>query len=489
MSTTLIRNADWVIAWDAARGRHVYRRAIDIAFTDDRIIHVGAGFRGVADRVINGARRCVMPGLVNVHTHLVSECLGRGVIEELGNPKLYMSGIFDAKAPFITAKLVEQIGGKKMQLKANYAATLSAIAELLASGVTTVVDLAVAYDGWLDILAESGIRAYAGPMFREAEWQVPEGRVVEYVWDKDKGRRDFAAALDLVDRARKHESGRLDGIVAPAQVDTCSAELLRDSLEAARARGMKLTMHCAQGVAEFLEMTRRHGMTPVQWLDEIGVLAPETLLGHAVFLDHHSWVHWPTRRDLNLIAKSGSAVAHCPLVFSRYGQMLEGLGAYIRHGITMAMGTDTQPHNMLEEIRLAATMARVAERNIEAISLSDVFTAATVGGATALGREDIGRLAPGAKADLAILDLSAPSMMPVRDPLRSLVYSAADRGVRDVFVDGRQVVAEGEVLTIDRAKIGLLAEEAQEAFVANVPYVDFQQRTADELSPLALPME
>ncbi|HUB96785.1 MAG TPA: amidohydrolase family protein [Stellaceae bacterium] len=488
MTTTLIRNVDWAVAWDASNGRHVYRRNIDIAFADDRIVHVGPRYPGAADKVIDGSRVCVMPGFVDVHSHLVSECIGRGLIEELGNPKLYMSGIFDAKAPFITGKLAEQVGGRAAQLKANYAATLMAISELLTSGVTTIVDLAVAYDGWLDTLAESGIRAYAGPMFREADWNVPEGRVVEYVWDRDKGRRDFIAALAVVDQARAHVSGRLDGIIAPAQVDTCSAEFLSEALAAARDRGMRLTMHCSQSVIEFQEMTRRHGLSPVQWLDRIGVLGPDTLLGHALFLDHHSWVQWPTRRDIDLIVKSGAAVAHCPLVFSRYGQMLEGLGTYIRNGVRVAMGTDTEPHNMMEEIRLAATMARISARNIEAITLSEVFAAATVGGAAALGRDDLGRIAPGAKADLVLLDLDAPSMMPVRDPLRSVVYTAADRGVRDVFVDGRQVVAGGTVLTIDRARIGRLIEEAQEAFMANVPYVDFSQRTVNELTPLSLPL-
>ena len=106
---------------------------------------------------------------------------------------------------------------------------------------------------------------------------------------------------------------------------------------------------------------------------------------------------------------------------------------------------------MMEEMRKAAMLARIAARDITAVTTADLFHAATVGGATALLRDDIGRLAPGKKADIVLVDLECPRMQPARDPLRSLIYHAADRAVRDVFVDGQQVVAGGRVLTLDEA--------------------------------------
>lgn len=487
MATTCIRNAAWVILWDAAAERHVYARDIDVAFADDRIVYVGKQFGVPADRVIDGGRVCVMPGLVNVHTHLMSETLGRGLIEELGNPKLYMSGLYDEKAAFLATNMTFDASGETKAANAAQVATQLAIGELLKSGTTTVVDLAVVYDEWLDTLAASGIRGYAAPMYRQARWRVPAGHSVEYVWDEAKGRRDFEVALKTVDAARRHKSRRLDGMIAPAQIDTCHPDLLRDSLAAARQRGMKLTLHCAQSVVEFQEMVRRHGKTPVQWLDSIGLLGADVLLGHAIFLDHHSWLHWSTRRDLALLANSRTSVAHCPLVFSRYGTTMESLGDYVRSGINVAMGCDTEPHNMLEEMRMALTLGRVSSRNIRGIELGEVFAAATVGGARALGRDDIGRIAVGAKADIVLLDLDCPAMMPVRDPLRSLVFSAADRAVRNVFVDGRQVVENGTVLTMDMTALGRLAEEAQAAIMADAPRSDQRGRAADEISPLALP--
>src|SRR4029079_19049148 len=106
---------------------------------------------------------CVMPGMVNVHSHLQSESIGRGLIEELGNQALYQTGILDEKSVFVTSGLTEEAGGAVAQLKANRASTQNAIAELLKSGCTTVTDLAVAWDGWLDILAKNGVRPVPGP--------------------------------------------------------------------------------------------------------------------------------------------------------------------------------------------------------------------------------------------------------------------------------------------------------------------------------------
>src|SRR5690606_18748049 len=127
-------------------------------------------------------------------------------------------------------------------------------------------------------------------------------------------------------------------------------------------------------------------------------------------------------------------------------------------GINVSMGTDTQPHNMIEEIRLAVTLGRISARHIRAVELSEVYHAATIGGADALGRKDLGRLTPGAKADLILLDLDCAAMQPMRDPLRSLIYTAADRAVRDVFVDGRQVIDGGNLTTIELAAAGREAE-------------------------------
>jgi cytosine/adenosine deaminase-related metal-dependent hydrolase len=166
--------------------------------------------------------------------------------------------------------------------------------------------------------------------------------------------------------------------------------------------------------------------------------------------------------------------------------MLENFGKYRRAGVNLGIGTDTVPQNLMEEIRWATVLARIAAEDIRTTEMADVFHAATAGGARALLRDDIGRLEPGAKADLVLVDLNNPWMMPARDPLRSLIFHAADRAVRDVYVDGRQVVAGGRVLTLDRAGALARLTEAQRRMEVLVPERDERQRSSAEIAPLSL---
>ena len=127
---------------------------------------------------------------------------------------------------------------------------------------------------------------------------------------------------------------------------------------------------------------------------------------------------------------------------------MEDFGRYIRTGVNMGIGTDTFPHNMIEEIRTVAVFARIAAQDINTLQVSDVFAAATVGGANALERDDLGRLKAGAKADIVVVDGHHVDMRPLRDPLRSLIFSAAERAVRDVYVNGTMVVEAGKTLSL-----------------------------------------
>jgi cytosine/adenosine deaminase-related metal-dependent hydrolase len=270
------------------------------------------------------------------------------------------------------------------------------------------------------------------------------------------------------------------------QIDTCTADLLRDSHDAAKERGLPLTVHVAQSVSEVREMIRRHGQTPVQWAHSLGILGPGTILGHALYLDRHSWIRSWTNTDLAILGDSGTAVAHCPTPFARYGHVMENFGDYLRAGVTMGLGTDCAPHNLVEEMRKAAVLARIAARDITTVTTADLFHAATAGGASALLRDDLGRLAPGNKADIVLVDLECPQMQPARDPLRSFVYHAADRAVREVFVDGQQVVADGGVLTLDQRATGGRLRAAQERMEALAPTRDYRGRSAAEITPLSL---
>ena len=473
--TTVIRNASAALVFDADTGQHAYAEGVDIAFTDGTLTHVGPGFADAAEAEIDGRGFFVMPGLVDIHSHPASEPMNKGFLDELGSPRLYGSSLYE----FMPLFRPDETG--------RDACVEVALSELMLSGVTTVVDLSLAREGWLDVLAASGMRAVAAPMYRSGPWRTDTGHVVTYDLDEAAGRAAMETALATVDAAQAHPCGRLSGMVAPAQIDTCTEGLLRDSLAEAEARGVPLQIHAAQSVVEFHEITRRHGMTPIAWLDHLGLLRPGTIIGHGIFLNDHPWVHWPQANDFDRLAASGAAVAHCPGVFQRRGIALNTLGRYRRAGIPVGIGVDTFPHNMLEEMRSALYCSRLMSGDVFDLRTADVVDCATTVGAAILGRADIGRLAVGAKADVVLVELGHPAMQPVRDPLRSLIYTAAERAVRHVFIDGIQRVRDGRVLSFDLPAALATLQEAQRRAESAFRQLDFAGRTHAEASPHVYP--
>ena len=476
MSVTVIEQASWVVAWNEAARTHVYYRDCDVAFAEGAFIYVGPRFEGEVDSRISGRGRMLMPGFVNVHSHPTSEPLRRGITDEITSPGFHHSSLYE---------FLPVLEGDD---EARAACIRVALGELLKSGVTTLVDLSLPYDGWLDALADSGVRACVAPMYRDARWRTPDGHSLEYDWDTRRGRESFENAARVIERARQHPSGRLTGMLCPAQVDTCTAELLQDSRSLAAERNLQLQIHVAQSVAEFHEIYRRHGKTPVQWLDSLGVIDERTILGHAIFLDHHPWLHWTSRRDLDVLSERGASVAHCPTVFVRRGITLRTFGGYLRAGVNVGIGTDTYPHDFLKELFVTSYAARAIGESVTDHTAAELFTAATVGGATALGRQDLGRVAVGARADFVLVDLDHPAMRPVYDPVRTLIYSTDDRVIRDVWIDGRLVVEDGVVTTIDLEAATCALEEAQRKVLQTVANRDWARRPIEILAPRCFEM-
>jgi 5-methylthioadenosine/S-adenosylhomocysteine deaminase len=477
VTTTLIKNAGWAIAWDVGEKRHVYRKGIDVAFGPGGITHIGPDFAGTADVTIDGRGLMVMPGLVNVHSHLSHEPVYRGIREEHGVPNMYMTSLYERSQAFD----VSDPALRRASLEV-------ALCEVLKSGVTTMCDISPIYEGWADIVGKSGIRGFLAPGFADARWKLSDDHSLGFDWDEARGRKGLDAALAFIDGLPKHASGTLSGVVSPMQIENCTDALLRDSFDAAKERGVPFTLHVAQGVLEHVEMVRRHGTTSIRHASDIGILGPTTVIGHAILPDTHSWIRWHTKDDIRLLGEAGCSVAHCPTPFARYGIILESFGDYVRAGVNMAMGTDTTPHNMLEEMRKAGTFARIASRHVNNISTGMLLSAATVAGAKALMRDDLGKLAVGAQADIVLVDVNHPDMMPARDPLRSLVFHAADRAVKDVYVAGRKVVSDGKVTTLDHAAACASLAEAQAKMMQLTPQRDYLKRSADEIAPLSLPV-
>lgn len=468
---TVVRGLDVIVAWDAELQEHVYLNQGDLVWRGTELVQVGGRYEGAADETVDGRGLMAMPGMINMHSHPSSEPGNRGLLEELGSAKLGQSSLYEYMPVF--------------RADISYApyANQVAVSEMLKSGVTTYVDMSLPRPNWADTVAATGIRGVLGPMFRSAAWHTSNGHSVEYTWDDAAGFKAFEAALAVADSAVGHASGRLTAMLCPSQIDTCSEALLRTAQTEARRQGMVMQIHAAQSVVEFNEMTKRHGRTPIEWLDDQGLLAPDLIIGHGIFLNDHPSVYWPQADDFALLTGSGAAVAHCPTVFARRGIALNFLGRYQKAGIRVGIGTDTFPHNMLDEMRLAMYASRIVARDYTAAPTAQVFNAATTVAADMLGRDDIGRLAPGCKADFSLVDLAHPFMRPAREPMRSLMYSAGDRAIKHVYVDGVRVVDDGEVLTIDVEKALAEVEASQRATLAKASANDYAKRTVDQMSP------
>jgi cytosine/adenosine deaminase-related metal-dependent hydrolase len=474
--TTVFRACDWIVAWDAAEGSHVYLEGADLAFRGDVVVHVGRGYDGPADEEVDGRGAMLIPGFVNIHSHTGHEPGWKGMLEELGSPRLGQSSLYEFMPVF-------QVGPEY----AHHARRV-AVGELLKSGVTTICDLAYARPGWVEDYADTGIRAVLWAMFRSGPWGTRDGHSVHYDLDFAAGDRALRDALDLTAEASRHPSGRITGYVGPAQIDTVSEGQIKDALAAARERGQPIQIHAAQSIVEFQEIVRRTGFTPIGWLDHIGALGPDTVIGHCIFLNDHPWIHFPQADDFARLRDSGAAVAHCPVVFARRGIALNTLGRYMDAGIPCGIGTDSFPHNMLDELRLACYAGRIVAGSFTAVSTRHAFTAATSGGADIIGRPDLGRLAVGAKADFSVVDMTHPAMQPDYEPLRSLIYSANDRAIRDVFVDGRQVVRGGELVHFRVEEHVEMLRRGQQEVIARAPERDWAGRTLDAMSPRVYPV-
>ena len=153
----------------------------------------------------------------------------------------------------------------------------------------------------------------------------------------------------------------------------------------------------------------------------------------------------------------------------------------------VGISTGTFPHNILKEMRLATYLARTQASNPRTLAGGELFTAATAGGAAILERDDIGRLVPGCRADLVLVDLAHPAMRPGYDPLRSLLYSAADRAVWAIHVDGAKVVDNGQVPTMDYPAAAAALQEAQARMVRDVPSRDWAHQDVEGVSPRVFP--
>jgi 5-methylthioadenosine/S-adenosylhomocysteine deaminase len=467
-------DAHTIVAWQD--GEHRILTDGTIVIEDDRVIHVGPTYDGPVDETIDAGNRLVTPGYINTHTHLTESPLDKSFLEDRGSRQFSMTGLAEM-LPLRSAAIDEA---------AAVACIEYSMAELIRTGTTTVMEIGFMGDQTADAMERSGLRGYIANGYKSGRWITHDGKRMSYEWFEEKGQRDFATATRFVESIRGRANDRINGFLSPMQVDTCTSDLLRQSADAAKDLDVPLALHVSQSVFEFDEITQRHGLTPVEWLESIDFLSERCILGHVIMPAGHSWVQFQGD-DLEILARHNASVAHCSWVFVRRGIVMESLADYLKAGVNMCLGTDTAPQSMIEALRWSAVIGKVTSRDPQRTTARDLFNAATVSGAKMLKRDDLGRIEPGAKADLLLWRTDSMFMTPYRDPIKNLVYSATPEDLADIIIDGKTVQRDGQVLTVDQEKVTADLQLAAERMWRNIGPGVWVERTADEWAPPTFP--
>jgi len=469
-------DASHVIAYQD--GGHRYLKDGVVVTEGNEIIHVGSqgSWQEPVDETIDASGMVVTPGFINTHAHLADSPLDKSFVEDMGRRQFYLSGLFEYLP----------VRSQAMDEEAARAGLAFSMAELLRTGTTTVMEIGFHGEEAVRQAEQVGMRLYMGLGYRSGRWYTDDGKEVKYAWDEESGLRGMERAVRFIEEHDGAQNGRVKGFLSPLQVDTCTEDLLRKSRSAATSMGVPLALHTSQSVNEFQEITRRHGVTPIEWLRDIGFLGPDVILGHAIVVAPGTWSNW-SGDDPGILADTGANVAHCVWVFARRGMAMESFARYLARGVNMTLGTDTCPQSMIEGLRYTAVVSKLVDRQTEVATAGDVFTAATLGGAKALGRDDLGRIAPGAKADLLLWKGDSLFMTPLRDPIRNIVYSAAAEDLDTVLIDGEVRMRGREIPGVDLAALTRDLQAAGERMWANVHRGDWAGRSIDELAPQTFP--
>jgi 5-methylthioadenosine/S-adenosylhomocysteine deaminase len=388
----------------------------DLAIAGDKIVGVGAAPAGfVPDRVIDGYDRIVMPGLVNTHTHL-SMTLMRNYADDLA----FWPWLLERVKP-----LEDHLTPEDVRIGARLG-----IAELIRSGTTCFHDMYFELDQVADEVASAGFRAVlCGAMFDNS----------------GQGEALLRAGVGLHERWHGGAGGRITVGLGPHSAYLCSPAYLREIVAEAERLGCGLHIHLAETEREVVESHERHGKTPVQLLAELGCFGVPTVAAHGIYLDGG---------DMVLLSQGGVTVAHNPDSNLKLANGIAPVLSLLENGVNVSLGTDGAASNnnlnLFEEMHLAALLQKLLRRDAEALPAREVLRMATIRGAKALGLGDrIGSLEVGKQADVVVIDAGRPHLAPRHDPTSLLVYSAQGGDVCMVLVDGRILLDDGVLTTID----------------------------------------
>lgn len=439
--------ADWVVGFTA--GDHCLIPRGEVVFSGSRIEFVGRRFDGPVDRRIDYGRALIGPGFVDLDalgdldTEVLTFDNGPGqALGRIWTEEALLRGPQDAYTP------------EEELLKYRYAFT-----QLIRNGITTALPItSMLYRAWAEsydemagvaaIAEEMGIRAYLGPCYMSGlTYQRADGSRARH-WDEAKGLAGLDDAARFIADFDGKAQGRIRAFLAPDRIETQTPKVLERTAALQRETGVPMRLHCCQSVYEFETVLELRGLTPLGWLESLGLLTDKAILPHGICISGHPQVSIAGDADLRRLVGSGATVAHCPVVFGRDGEALASFARYRAQGVRFGMGTDTHPADMVENIRLGRSLSALMDGEVKA-SAADFYRAATIGGADALGRPDLGRLAEGAMADITVFDLSGFHLGQVLDPIKAMALAGSGRDFRAAFIDGREVMADFAVLGSD----------------------------------------
>ena len=433
MATTVIKNADVLVTMDAQR-RELAQA--DVLIRDGVIVAVGQGLSG--DAVINAAGCVVTPGLVNTHHHLY-QTLTRAVP---GGQDALLFGWLQTLYP-----IWAQMGPEEIFTSAQVG-----LAELALSGCTLSSDHLYMYpngarlEDTIEAAKTIGLRFHPtrGSMsIGESDGGLPPDSLVE------KEAAILNDCIRVVDAFHDPSDGAMVRVgLAPCSPFSVSRDLMRDTALLARDKGVMLHTHLAENDEDISYSLEKFGCCPGQYAEDLGWTGQDVWHAHCVKLD---------RQEIDLFARSGTGVAHCPCSNCRLGSGIAPVRQMRDAGVKVALGVDGSASNdaghLLDEARQAMLLQRVAN-GADAMSAREVLEIATRGGAQVLGRADLGTLEVGKRADIAIWDMSGIAAAGSWDPVAALVLTGP-HNVRDLLVEGRHVVSGGHLTGVE---LGALIE-------------------------------
>ena len=393
-----------------------------VAIKENQIIDLGKSVdiknKYEAKKEIDANHGVIMPGLVNTHTHLAMSIF-RGLADDLPLDKWWSEHMFPAEEKFINKD-------------SAYWGSLLSCGELILSGTTTFCDMYF-FEKETGYAAEkAGIRGVIG-----------EGIVSEFGDENEIFDRKMELTVELLD---KFEDSSLVSIaIEPHSCYTCSKEILIKSKRFADENDLLFITHLSETKKEVEDMENKLGMSPVEYLDKIGVLDERTLAAHCV---------WLSDEDIEILKKRDVKISHCPNSNMKLASGVAPVGKLSEGRVTVSLGTDGSASNnnldMFSEMSNASKLAKVSTLNPEIVSAQETVRMATINGAKALGMEkEIGSLEIGKKADIIVLDFNKPHLVPVYDYYSHLVYSVSGNDVQFCIVDGKVIMENRKILSFD----------------------------------------